>query len=341
MFRTIWDWLEIDATRDRDAIRKAYARQSKKYHPEDMPEEARLLREAYKQALSLADGAAGSMTAENAGNGLAQRGGKGGDSGGGGQDEKSADSKKNTDTGQYRHGEKSVGTDYHYGHQGKMKTLETPPEREDAHHWYRYGTGRHEAADDSAKPENGGYQYHYKTQAEKQVPPGSGFAYYQLDGDRTERLEQFEKQMDDLCHSAARDDISLWADAVRKCLTAEDLKDTHMIAAALSVLTQLRGMDDHIWYILGKELFRYGEKSAEWTWLKSRFAEIRRENGVLSEEDARLKRNIVIARQIDPKTGQTIPENPAPKSHGYVKYIIIALMIIDFVATLVLAYIFS
>ena len=54
MFRTIWDWLEIDETRDRNLIRKAYARQAKKYHPEDKPEEARQLREAYKKALALA-----------------------------------------------------------------------------------------------------------------------------------------------------------------------------------------------------------------------------------------------------------------------------------------------
>ena len=56
MPRTIWEWLEIEETADRNLIRKAYARQSKKYHPEDAPEEAKHLREAYKAALARADG---------------------------------------------------------------------------------------------------------------------------------------------------------------------------------------------------------------------------------------------------------------------------------------------
>ena len=55
MARTIWDWLEIEATKDKRLIKKAYAEQSKKYHPEDAPEEARQLRNAYKLALAYAE----------------------------------------------------------------------------------------------------------------------------------------------------------------------------------------------------------------------------------------------------------------------------------------------
>lgn len=55
MARTIWDWLEIEETRDKTLIRKAYASQAEKYHPEDTPEEAKQLREAYKRALALVE----------------------------------------------------------------------------------------------------------------------------------------------------------------------------------------------------------------------------------------------------------------------------------------------
>lgn len=55
MPRTIWEWLEIEETTDRSLIRRAYARQAAKYHPEEAPEEAMQLREAYKRALALAD----------------------------------------------------------------------------------------------------------------------------------------------------------------------------------------------------------------------------------------------------------------------------------------------
>ncbi|MCM1304225.1 MAG: J domain-containing protein [Lachnospiraceae bacterium] len=329
MFRTIWDWLEIDATRDREAIRKAYARQSKKYHPEEMPEEARLLREAYKQALSLADSAArGSTAAKNAGNDFAQRGGKGSDGGSDGRNEKRADTQKDTDAGYHyrqeekgggrRHEEKPADIGYHYGYQENKKTPKTPPQNEDIRYRYGHETSRRKTADESP-----------------------GFDYYQFDADRAERLGQLEERLNGLYHDRNRNDLSLWAEAVKSCLTEEDLKDIHVVAAAISHLTQMPGMDDHIWYILEKELFRYCEKSAEWTWLRSQFAAIRRESGVPSKEDALFKQNIVIARQIDPRTGQTIPEKPAPKGHGYTKYIIIALVIIDFIITLILAYIFS
>lgn len=52
--KTIWDWLEIDYTTDKQTIKKAYARQAKKYHPEEKPEEFKQLRNAYKTAMKYA-----------------------------------------------------------------------------------------------------------------------------------------------------------------------------------------------------------------------------------------------------------------------------------------------
>lgn len=49
-----WKWLGIDPTTDAQEIRKAYAEQAKKYHPEEHPEEFKALQKAYKDALRYA-----------------------------------------------------------------------------------------------------------------------------------------------------------------------------------------------------------------------------------------------------------------------------------------------
>ena len=38
MNKSIWEWLEIEPTGEISEIRAAYARQVKKYHPEDTPD---------------------------------------------------------------------------------------------------------------------------------------------------------------------------------------------------------------------------------------------------------------------------------------------------------------
>ena len=50
----IWKILEIEPTTDRKAIRRAYAARSKETHPEEKPEEFRMLYEAYQKALEYA-----------------------------------------------------------------------------------------------------------------------------------------------------------------------------------------------------------------------------------------------------------------------------------------------
>lgn len=50
----IWAELELEPTRDIRSIKKAYARQTARYHPEEYPEKARLIREAFETALQLA-----------------------------------------------------------------------------------------------------------------------------------------------------------------------------------------------------------------------------------------------------------------------------------------------
>ena len=51
----IWEILNIEPTRDKAAIKRAYALLARKYNPEDEPEKFQELHEAYKMALFLAD----------------------------------------------------------------------------------------------------------------------------------------------------------------------------------------------------------------------------------------------------------------------------------------------
>lgn len=54
MNKSVWEWLEIEPTQDISAIKSAYAKQVKVYHPEDKPEEFKELQKAYKSAVKLA-----------------------------------------------------------------------------------------------------------------------------------------------------------------------------------------------------------------------------------------------------------------------------------------------
>lgn len=56
---TIWDVLEIKATSSARAIKRAYARQLTKHHPEDDPEGFQLVQAAYERALLIARGGKG------------------------------------------------------------------------------------------------------------------------------------------------------------------------------------------------------------------------------------------------------------------------------------------
>ena len=55
----IWDVLEIEATSSARAIKRAYARQLTKHHPEDDPEGFQLVQAAYERALLIAHGGKG------------------------------------------------------------------------------------------------------------------------------------------------------------------------------------------------------------------------------------------------------------------------------------------
>ncbi len=50
-----WEILNIEPTSDKERIRQAYAKEVKRWHPEEHPNEFRMLRQAYREALRLAE----------------------------------------------------------------------------------------------------------------------------------------------------------------------------------------------------------------------------------------------------------------------------------------------
>lgn len=61
----VWKLLQIEPTTDQDLIKKAYAGQTRIYHPEENPEEFMRLREAYKLAMQWAEEKPQSLQAQN------------------------------------------------------------------------------------------------------------------------------------------------------------------------------------------------------------------------------------------------------------------------------------
>ncbi len=109
------------------------------------------------------------------------------------------------------------------------------------------------------------------------------FDHFQFDEVRTERLEQLEERLNDLCQNMEEPSYSLWSDALSSSLTTEDFKDTRMISAVLSILIQTQGLNTQAWDLFEDELFRYQEEGAEWTWLHSQFLKMSRECNAVVE----------------------------------------------------------
>ena len=54
MNKVYWEILQIESTTDEKAIKKAYAKLSREYHPQEHPEEFKNLKAAYKEAINYA-----------------------------------------------------------------------------------------------------------------------------------------------------------------------------------------------------------------------------------------------------------------------------------------------
>lgn len=333
--RTIWDWLEIKETRDKTLIRKAYASQAKKYHPEDMPKEAEQLRKAYKAALALAE--------------------KYRDTDGSRQDEDRREETENTGDGD-RYIEKMEkillqhsDIVFRYDQESKWEERLVPPDKSEG--GYQYG---HETSKEEKKVltehTNDGYQYEYEVKKEMRKTPlegtgksyryhldaqrgeykilqGSGhFDHFQFDGDRTGRLELLEKRLNDIYHNGGQSNFNLWADVIRKCLTAEDLKEAKVVAAVLSILIQMSRLSYPVWDILGQELFRCRGEGTEWVWLQTQFDKMRKEDIGVKNFNSLVKQKRNVNLQVDPITGRLIPKEPVLEEYDRISGILLILI---------------
>ena len=294
MPRTIWEWLEIEETTDRSLIRKAYARQAAKYHPEEAPEEAQRLREAYKKALALADRKERSMDfSENIP----------ADAGGEiprippennrevrqyDQQEKPGEPGQEPEAGSYRYGQRKQekpgepgqepeAKSYRYG-QRKQEKPEGPGQEPEAGS-YRYGQRKQEKPwEPGQEPEAKSYRYVYQQDGGK----AGGFGQpRQIDGKSAERTRRLGKRLVDLYESPAyRYSANLWSEAVKEYLTKEDLQDPLMVSVIISLLERMGKLDRRIWRVMERELFRYARGDAEWKQLREYFSHLCRLSGI-------------------------------------------------------------
>lgn len=316
MSRTIWEWLEIEETTDRSLIRKAYARQAAKYHPEEAPEEAQQLREAYKKALALADRKAKSSASETEDKELLMTSPERSYELHGQVPEHREKTEQNSDAGTYQYGhqrdwkearqESGQPHDYQYGHQGEQKEAEQnfgqtrgyryeyQKDQKEAEqgsgqtrdYRYEYQKNQKEAKQESSQVRS--YRYgHYEEGKEAEQENNSGsdrkyqFETRQIDPERVERGHRLGKRLIDLYGSPAyRYSKKLWSEAVREYLTKEDLQDPFLIALLISLLERMPGLDHRLWKTMERELFRYSRKEAEWIQLKNYFADARRISGI-------------------------------------------------------------
>ena len=328
MARTIWDWLEIEETRDKALIRKAYASQAKKYHPEDMPEEAKQLREAYKRALALAE--------------------RHKDIGSSRHYEEHREESENTGEDRRYSSEiekillEHADVVYRYHQETQQEEMVVPPEKID--NGYHYEHENHEIQREERKvltdnTDNGyqysheskketykvpskstqnSYQYHLDVQREeyKNLRSSGHFDHFQFDETRVRRLELLEERMNDLYCNEGQRDFILWSDTIKKYLTIEDLKDAHVIAAILSILIQMRRLSYPVWEILEQELFCYRGDGAEWDWLQAQLMKMREEDSAFKKLRTQVKQKGMVGPQINPITGKIIPKEPVPEEHN-------------------------
>lgn len=317
MSRTIWEWLEIEKTRDKAEIRRAYARQAKKYHPEDSPEEAKQLREAYKMALTLAGGNTGSAVFSpepkpEIPTRIQEEAQKEAPEGGPENAEEEYQYRRYDDgtrKEQPEGGPESVGEEYQYRRHDDETRREQPKGRtEGAGEGYRYRGG----SDGTRKEQPQGRTEETEREYQYNVPSEES---------REERLRQLEELLQEL-YQGGYQAPEQWYSAIKAYLTEEDLKDAHVVAAVLSVLTQMPKLRFSTWDVFERELFCCCGEGAEWIWLKAQFVKMRKGDSIFSEK----RQNDPALKKLSLKEGEVYVERSASGQDPRITLLIIFLI---------------
>lgn len=249
MQRTIWEWLGIERTTDKSRIKKAYAEQAKKYHPEEFPEEAQELRKAYKAAMAWASAF--------------------------GNDSDRADS----------HSEQGILSavsepGHTYARPGAHNLQPesdagAEPEYTYAGHIIRNSQPKSDAG---VKPEyvytKSMPPYMHSGKASREEPKYN-FACPKMPPDRVRRIDSLKRRMEAIYATDYRNFAKDWRMAFADFLEPEDLKDTRAVREILTVIEPMRRLKSPTWEIIQTELFRYREDTAPWQLLQERFDAVR------------------------------------------------------------------
>ena len=307
MQRTIWEWLGIEKTRDKSRIKKAYAEQVKKYHPEEFPEEAQELRKAYKDAMAQASDPRAASNWEEI---YAEQGYAYVDPAAHGtQPEPDSESEpkyayrspkppgtqpepdsESEPKYAYR-SPKTPGTQpesdsesepkYVYGRPKSPGTQPEPDSESEPRYAYRrpkpLGT-QPEAESESEQ------RYAYTrskpsgTQPKTDAEAESEYRFYspKLPPERMKRIADLKERMEAIYGSKYRNFVKDWQRAFAACLEPEDLKDLQAVWEIFRVIEPMQRLRGATWEVIQEELFRFRENTAPWQLLQERFDQVRR-----------------------------------------------------------------
>lgn len=256
MQRTIWEWLGIERTTDKSRIRKAYAEQAKKYHPEEFPEEAQALRKAYKDAMAMASasGNASDWADSHVGQGIP-----------------------------FGVREPEPDTEAEYVYVRSVPSGKPPEVNSKSESEYIYGksvsSGIPQETDSKSKPE---YVYGKSvpsgmpSETDSRTEPEYSFANPELPPDRAKRIAVLKKRMETIYGTEYRNFARDWRQAFADFLEPEDLKDIRAVREILMAIEPMRRLRNSTWEIIQTELFRFQEDTAPWQLLQERFDAVRR-----------------------------------------------------------------
>ncbi len=296
--KTIWDWLEIDFTIDKQTIKKAYAKQAKKYHPEENPEEFKQLRNAYKTAMEfvsssivresfiMADEAAADAKKpeggerENAGEAKGLEGGEG----------ERADAERKLEGSE---GERADAAKELEGSEderaGRAKVLETP----DAAEVFEASEERREGAEENEEDNkytyslarNGSNDRSKGEQPQDRQPQSrqpqdwqeQHFVYNQgnqrdFDFEMQQRLSVFLKRVDIIyVNNSMCDNIKAWKMVFDYYECKDDFNNHAFVAAVVDAFEKMPGIDKKIRMYIGKRLFASNDNDVTIRYLKERY----------------------------------------------------------------------
>lgn len=259
---SIWEWLDIEPTTDKALIKKAYAEQSRKYHPEDCPREAGLLREAYKQAMALASADRSSLNSQgmDALPGFFPREEPG--------DKVSPEDRVSPENRVSLEGKisKEDPSEFVFRMEPEQKSDKEQEQEPKAQFHYSQGKGQQVLSDSGGQPpfpEDMNFHYEYKS--------------HNFEPRKAERIKKLAEQLIFVHERPEYRWIpKIWEMVLVNYPEPEDFRDPGVISELLNLMEQMPYLDKPVVRTLKTAFFFYAKEDAAWKHLEDRMEEIRR-----------------------------------------------------------------